>query len=56
MIRLWLQALKTNRRRQFVESTERTGYTSPNAFAATSRRHHGVPPGRWREASGTVAQ
>jgi AraC-like DNA-binding protein len=29
----------------------RTGYTSPNAFAATFRRHHGLPPGRWREAN-----
>ena len=29
----------------------RTGYTSPNAFAATFRRHHGTPPGRWREAT-----
>nr|WP_232535593.1 AraC family transcriptional regulator [Nocardia terpenica] len=28
-----------------------TGYTSPNAFAATFRRHHGLPPGRWREAN-----
>jgi AraC-like DNA-binding protein len=27
----------------------RTGYNSPNAFAATFRRHHGVPPGRWRQ-------
>lgn len=29
----------------------KTGYTSPNAFAATFRRHHGMPPGRWREAN-----
>lgn len=29
----------------------KTGYTSPNAFAATFRRHHGLPPGRWREAN-----
>ncbi|MFJ7217727.1 cupin domain-containing protein [Amycolatopsis sp. NPDC098790] len=27
----------------------RTGYTSPNAFAAAFRRHHGVPPGHWRQ-------
>jgi len=27
----------------------RTGYTSPNAFAAAFRRHHGKPPGQWRE-------
>jgi AraC-like DNA-binding protein len=26
----------------------RTGYTSPYAFAAAFRRHHGQPPGRWR--------
>jgi AraC-like DNA-binding protein len=27
----------------------RTGYSSPNAFAATFRRHVGVSPGRWRD-------
>lgn len=27
----------------------RTGYSSPNAFAATFRRHLGLPPGRWRQ-------
>jgi AraC-like DNA-binding protein len=26
----------------------RTGYASPYAFAAAFRRHHGIPPGRWR--------
>ena len=26
----------------------RTGYASPNAFAAAFRRHHGQPPGRWQ--------
>jgi len=26
----------------------RTGYASPNAFAAAFRRHHGQPPGQWR--------
>ena len=26
-----------------------TGYTSPYAFAAAFRRHHGQPPGRWRQ-------
>jgi AraC-like DNA-binding protein len=26
----------------------RTGYASPYAFAAAFRRHHGVPPGKWR--------
>jgi AraC-like DNA-binding protein len=28
---------------------DRTGYTSPYAFAAAFRRHHGEPPGRWRQ-------
>ena len=28
---------------------QRTGYSSPNAFAATFRRHVGLPPGRWRQ-------
>ena len=27
----------------------RTGYSSPYAFAAAFRRHHGEPPGRWRQ-------
>jgi AraC-like DNA-binding protein len=27
----------------------RTGYASPYAFAAAFRRHHGRPPGRWRQ-------
>ncbi|MFD4673734.1 AraC family transcriptional regulator [Lentzea sp. NPDC058450] len=27
----------------------RTGYTSSNAFSAAFRRHHGVPPGQWRQ-------
>jgi AraC-like DNA-binding protein len=27
----------------------RTGYASPYAFAAAFRRHHGVPPGQWRQ-------
>jgi AraC-like DNA-binding protein len=27
----------------------RTGYGSPNAFAATFRRHVGLPPRRWRQ-------
>lgn len=25
------------------------GYTSPYAFAAAFRRHHGTPPATWRE-------
>jgi AraC-like DNA-binding protein len=28
----------------------RTGYSSPNAFAAAFRRHAGDPPGRWRHS------
>jgi AraC-like DNA-binding protein len=31
-----------------AQIADRTGYTSPYAFAAAFRRHHGVPPGRWR--------
>ena len=27
----------------------RTGYASPYAFAAAFRRHHGLPPGQWRQ-------
>jgi AraC-like DNA-binding protein len=27
----------------------RTAYASPYAFAAAFRRHHGVPPGQWRQ-------
>ena len=28
---------------------DRTGYSSPNAFAATFRRHVGSAPGQWRQ-------
>jgi AraC-like DNA-binding protein len=31
-----------------AQLAERTGYTSPYAFAAAFRRHHGQPPGLWR--------
>jgi AraC-like DNA-binding protein len=31
-----------------TQIADRTGYTSPYAFAAAFRRHHGQPPGRWR--------
>ncbi|GAB2549215.1 AraC family transcriptional regulator [Nocardia heshunensis] len=49
--------------RDYLRSTDlpldqiarKTGYTSPNAFAATFRRHHGLPPGRWREANTPAA-
>jgi AraC-like DNA-binding protein len=27
----------------------RAGYASPYAFAAAFRRHHGQPPGQWRQ-------
>jgi AraC-like DNA-binding protein len=27
----------------------RTGYSSPNAFAAAFRRHVGLAPGQWRQ-------
>jgi AraC-like DNA-binding protein len=32
-----------------AEIAGRTGYSSPYAFAAAFRRHHGQPPGRWRQ-------
>jgi AraC-like DNA-binding protein len=32
-----------------AEIASRTGYTSAYAFAAAFRRHHGQPPGRWRQ-------
>ena len=32
-----------------TQIASRTGYTSPYAFAAAFRRHHGQPPGRWRQ-------
>ena len=31
-----------------VQISACTGYASPYAFAAAFRRHHGIPPGRWR--------
>jgi AraC-like DNA-binding protein len=34
----------------------RTGYASPYAFAAAFRRHHGVPPGQWRQRETTAVQ
>jgi AraC-like DNA-binding protein len=30
------------------------GYSSPYAFAAAFRRHHGIPPGAWREQQPTA--
>jgi AraC-like DNA-binding protein len=32
-----------------TQIAERTGYASPYAFAAAFRRHHGRPPGQWRQ-------
>jgi AraC-like DNA-binding protein len=32
-----------------TEIAQRVGYGSPNAFAAAFLRHHGTPPGRWRD-------
>jgi AraC-like DNA-binding protein len=34
----------------------RTGYASPYAFAAAFRRHHGLPPGQWRQTQTTSPQ
>src|SRR5580765_7012426 len=34
----------------------RTGYASPYAFAAAFRRHHGLPPGQWRQRQTTSPQ
>jgi AraC-like DNA-binding protein len=33
-----------------TEVAERVGYSSLYAFATTFRRHHGQPPGRWRQS------
>jgi AraC-like DNA-binding protein len=32
---------------------DRTGYSSPTAFAATFRRLVGLPPGQWRQQHAT---
>jgi AraC-like DNA-binding protein len=32
-----------------AQISARTGYASPYAFAAAFRRHHGFPPGQWRQ-------
>jgi AraC-like DNA-binding protein len=34
-----------------TQIAQRTGYTSPYAFASAFRRHHGEPPGRWRQGA-----
>lgn len=33
-----------------TEIADRAGYASQYAFATAFRRHHGAPPGRWRQA------
>jgi transcriptional regulator GlxA family with amidase domain len=40
-----------------AEIASRVGYSSVYAFATAFRRHHGEPPGRWRQrqAPGTLA-
>jgi AraC-like DNA-binding protein len=35
-----------------AQIANRTGYTSPYAFATAFRRHHGQPPGHWRQHHG----
>jgi AraC-like DNA-binding protein len=39
-----------------AQIADRTGYTSPYAFSASFRRHHGEPPGRWRQHHDDSAQ
>jgi AraC-like DNA-binding protein len=34
-----------------AQIADRVGYASPYAFAAAFRRHHGEPPGRWRQSA-----
>lgn len=38
------------------EVAGRVGYSSPDAFATVFRRHHGLPPGRWRESESAAAE
>jgi AraC-like DNA-binding protein len=48
----WRMTLARDHLRQgefsLAQIAARTGYASPYAFAATFRRHHGCPPGKWR--------
>jgi AraC-like DNA-binding protein len=37
-----------------AQIADAVGYGSPFAFAATFRRHHGEPPGTWRQRERTV--
>ena len=38
-----------------AQIADATGYGSPFAFAAAFRRHHGVPPGTWRQRERAAA-
>ena len=39
-----------------TEVAERVGYSSLYAFATTFRRHHGEPPGRWRQGGRNLTE
>ncbi|MFD5473678.1 helix-turn-helix domain-containing protein [Streptomyces sp. NPDC127105] len=38
-----------------AQIADAVGYGSPFAFAAAFRRHHGEPPGTWRQRERTTA-
>jgi len=38
-----------------IEVAERVGYSSLYAFSTAFRRHHGQPPGRWRQGGSEMA-
>jgi AraC-like DNA-binding protein len=39
-----------------AEVAEQVGYSSLYAFATAFRRHHGQPPGRWRQSGQTLTE
>jgi len=39
-----------------TEVAQRVGYSSLYAFATTFRRHHGEPPGRWRQSGRNLTE
>ncbi len=41
--------LLLSERLSLTQIAERVGYSSQYAFATACRRHHGEPPGRWRQ-------
>ncbi len=41
--------LRTDDQASLVQIAKHVGYSSPYAFAAAFQRHHGQPPGRWRQ-------